>query len=166
MQERTITKPILEPTTQIDIINKIPQVNSRIKDEITADFTLCKLSNQDKEAVTEIVSDAYYCKEIIKKYKNKKKWNWDDNKKEWHETGLTTQEIKKIDEYLETVFDTFMKRIFMVAILNRNVKDNYIIEYMTNYKPEGTETEEQQQTIIQKIKDKIKNPKKQNEEEE
>lgn len=126
--------------SKLEFYKNISEVQSGIKNEITTDFTFCKLDDHDKEAVIEMVNDSYYAKQIILSINERAtKWEWDKDK--WVQRHLNNEETAFIKIKANRIFDVIMTRIFMIAILNRNVKDNHLIRTLTN----TTEIEEPQE---------------------
>ena len=62
-------KPV-EPSKEIEVDSKLEllkytaDIQSRIKDDISSDFTLAKLEAKDKEGIIEMTSNAYFCKKV------------------------------------------------------------------------------------------------------
>lgn len=122
--------------TKLDILKFTANVKSRIKEDITSDFILAKLTEKDKEGITEMTCNAYFAKRIILTALKHTK---------------TQTEIKIIKHLANATFDAYMTRIYMVANLNRNVPKNHLLRILAE-KEEEPETPETEQ-ITQKIKD-------------
>ena len=60
---------------------------------------------------------------------------------------------KIIQLHAEHMFGSFMKRVFMILGVNRNVKDNYIVRLLAGFEEEA---EPGQDTQVDDIKNRIK----------
>lgn len=143
---------------RIQLLSHVSEVQSRIKKDISSDFILAKLSDKDKEGVIEMTGNAYYWQKLIKLWAdNSTTWKWNDNTKTWIQTGLPPNTMKKIYKTADTLFDTFMIRIYMTVLLNRNVPKNYLINILSS-QPEDTDLDEETPTEFkEKIKKVIQN---------
>lgn len=142
-------EPIIEKEIydRLDLIQSVGKVKSPIKDNITEDFTFARLCDKDKKLAIEMVHLAHYTKKLIKTVALEyKQWNWDGHK--WVESYLPKQEQKALNIIAENTFDSFMTRVYMTVILNRNVKDNYLLKWILGV-PE--EQEEKAEGTIEKI---------------
>lgn len=140
---------------KLDLIKGLSQVESRIKKNITSDFILAKLDEKQKKLITETTSNAYFCKKIIEGTKDKKKWYWRDGF--WEQDNLTEKEEIRIKKASERTFEAFMIKNIMIALLNRNVKNNHLVRLMTGLQDEEDEEEgKREKEIINKIKEQIK----------
>ena len=118
-------KPQAEETvdTKLELMKYLANVQSRIKDEITTDFVYARLGDKDKSAIIEMTVNAYYGRKLLGVIsKSYRRWVWNDTVKIWESRFLEDNEQKLIDLHGQNLFDTFMRRMFMIAILNRNVK--------------------------------------------
>lgn len=80
------------------------------------------------------------------------KWVWDGKKKDYIKTLLSNEERKYIEKLSDMVFDSYMTRIYMTVVLNRNVDGNYLVNVMSGYKQEAEmdmdiDPEEAKQTL-------------------
>lgn len=152
---------------KLELLKYATKVQSRgLKKDISPDFVMAKFNQQkDKEGVVEITNDAYFCKRTINMLTRSKIWKWIKEEKTWKQYPLTDTQKAEINYITEKMFDTFMTRTGMTAVLNRNVKDNHILRLIagldTEEKEEGqtTETEEETETRLQKVIDKFKGKK-------
>lgn len=155
-ETQTTQQPENEIDTKIELLKYISEVNSNIKNEIGSDFILAKLEDQDKEAIIEMTSNAYFCKKIgeIIRYQAESRGKWVYNKeiKQYQKKQYSTQYIKTIQTLANNTFDAFLTRIYMTVILNRNKPNNTILELITGSQTETKEEEIQPTTIMQKIK--------------
>ena len=98
------------------------EVNKRI----TSDFTLSKLNEQEKEAVIEITVNAF---EATKHYNNMKdawKWEYDKVERGLKQVMISEKEKKEIESHSAQVANTYMTRIYMLNIMNRNQSSTLI----------------------------------------
>ena len=82
-------------------------------------------------------------------------WHYDKTNKKWTKTPLpekTQEYVKKIGDNL---FKTFMIKITMTALLNRNVDKNYILNILAQSAQEPEE--EPKETLIKQPKEILKN---------
>lgn len=142
---------------KLELLKYTSEVQSRIKTDISSDFTLAKLDDKTKEAIVELVGDAYYVKKIINQIRIKaKKWHWNNKTKNWTKTPITPEEQDRINTIGEEAFDTFMTRLYMTAILNRNVDKNHLLKVLTQENPQQ-EPEEKELLIKKGTKEVLKN---------
>ena len=157
-------------------------VESKIKNNITADFVQAKLETGtasregDKGFVIEMVTNAYVAHRMITNmamsYKLRK-ISFDEMKKkklipermvtdEWY----NEQVYKEILLRADAIFDMIITRVYMIVLVNRNVKLNYLLKLLgTGATEVATPEETEGQTIGQKVLTNIKGkPKQQNEE--
>lgn len=138
--------------TKIELLRFASQVQSRIKNDISEDFVLAKLSDQDKEGIIEMTGNAYFSKRINQLIKKRgRKWQWNDNKKYWEERTLNEKEVQQITDNENATFDSYLNRIYMTVILNRNVPQNHLLQILSQAQEEQPPEEENQQNIITKI---------------
>jgi len=153
-------KPIPTIDNKLELLKHISEVQSRIKEHITTDFTYAKLDEQNKKAIIEMTTNAYYGITLIKEIENKATiWKWNNEKKQWEQRKLNKKEKEIMNERQKRIFDAFMTKVFMTTILNRNTKDNYLIRIMAGLGEEEVEKEkeeENEKTIIEKLTNKLK----------
>lgn len=148
--------------SKLELAKFIAQVKSRIgkQGDITSDFTYAKLGDKDKTMIVEMTANAQYGKRLLKSLEvGYKKWQWNNEKKRWELRYLTKKEKEIIQLHSQNAYDTFMIRPTMIAILNRNVKNNYLIARTMDIEEEATEEESivDEKRLVDKIKDKFKN---------
>lgn len=143
--EEVEVEPInTELDNKLELIKFTSQVQSRIKDEISSDFILAKLSEKDKEGIIEMTADAYFCKKLIQTLNEKGSiTEWNNKIKNWETRNLTTAEEEAIKTYADQVFDAFLTRIYMTVILNRNVPKNHLLKVLTGVNQEDEEEEQE-----------------------
>lgn len=154
-------EPPIEPTparetdSKLEFLKHMTEVQSKIKDAVSSDFILAKLGEQDKEGITEMTVNAYYGKTLMELLKKKcqKVWKW-QKEGYWKKEDEQPEKLEVLDKQAQILFNTFMTRVYMTTILNRNVKDNYLIKLTTGTKEEEKEEEEQTETkeTIRKLK--------------
>ena len=122
-----------------ELIKFTTQVQSEINDKITSDMVLCRLGAQDKIGVTEMTVNAYLATRQIHQMRFKKVWNWDDKDKKWKLEPLSFKKQRYIEEVEQKVFKTYMTKVMMTSILNRNVDGNYLIDVLSERRKEEGE---------------------------
>lgn len=127
---------------ELELRHELIQTQSRLKEDITSDYILAKLSEEEKDAIIEISNTAYMIKRNIKAIQNKaRKYNWNNQKKQWTKTPLNTQEKTEIKNTANTMFDMYMTRTQVATILSRNKKDNHLIRLTLGQTQDAEETE-------------------------
>jgi len=118
----------------LDVYKHLSDVKLRIENDVTSAFIMAKLGEKDKECVMEMTCNAYYSKDLIESIVYKaRKLNYPMNK----------EEEKWLINRGKIVFDKYMRRIYMIVTLNRNIDGNYLVNVLSNYKKEETvETKE------------------------
>lgn len=137
---------------KLDLLKFAVDIKLRLKNDITSDFTLARLGEKDKEGIIEMTTNAYYSKKLMTYIEKKhRKWKWNKQQEEWEQEKLDETEKAYIRKIGEKIFDNFMTRIYMTAILNRNVKDNHLIRILAGYQEqeegEGIENEQKKEEI-------------------
>lgn len=131
---------------KLDLMKKLTEVSSSIHDQIREDFIFAKLDEKDKEAVSEMTTNAYFSKSIINLYRKlRTKWEWNTQQKKWQRCELSQKETDYLKHYEQRVFDTFMTRIYMTVILNRNVTKNALVRILAGFDETEEETKEEKQ---------------------
>lgn len=164
MNEETRRDGIAE---QIELMVQLMKVSSSIRNNVTEDYTLAFFGKDEKDFISENYQNAEYAKDIIGRYgkKGKGRYKFNDIKGEWEkdEEGkikvqpLTREEIERILKVAERTFEFFMVQPHMIAILNRNKGENFLVKLL------GKQQEEEKpvvfsgddRSILQKIKDKL-----------
>lgn len=133
---------------KLEVLRFISSVHSRIKDEITSDFILAKLTEQDKNYIIEMTTNAYFMKAIydymlVRLHQQKNKYDQETYQE-------TTKLINKISGSL---FKNFMIKNYLIADLSRNNSENPMLSILGQYQltPETPEPTTQQK-IIDKLK--------------
>lgn len=162
-------------TEQIQLQTELMKVTTGIKENITQDYTLAEFDKTEKEYISENYENAAYAKEIITReattgyeYKfNDKKFDWErDNEEKPKKIPINENDKKKIQEYANKTFTMFMQKPHMLATLNRNKKQNFLVTLLG-----GKLTEEEKpviygaddRTLLQKIQDKLSGKKQEEE---
>lgn len=141
---------------KIELIKSIGDVQSKINDVISGDFVLSKLTPQEKEYIIEMTNNAFLSRKLLKRIQEKAtRWNWYVEEQEWREESLTDEEYDEIEQLIQKCFDTYMNRIYMINILNRNVPKNYIVEKISGIKDEVEEEETRLQSLTEKVKKRL-----------
>ena len=143
---------------KLELIKYTSQVQSRIRDEITSDFILAKLGDKDKEAVIEMTSNAYFAKKIIwmicKRAKARGVYVWDKKQDKYVREEFERKKLEVLKGYGKVIFDSYMNRVYMTVLLNRNVPQNYLIRLMAGL-PDEEKEEEEESAGMKGIKAKI-----------
>lgn len=147
-----------EIDNKLELMKYTTKVQSRIKSDINSDYVLCRLETKDKEAVTEMVSTAYFIKRILANQADKaKKYEYNNKTKEWTERKLNQAEKYEIKEQATIIFNAYITRVQMTVLLNRNIANNHLIKMISGYhEEEEKEQEEKEQTTMQKIMNKLR----------
>lgn len=142
---------------KLDLYKYMADIHSRIKNDISSDFVLAKLEDKDKEAIVEMTVNAYFSKKIIDYVaKAGYKWKWDINKRVWVKTDMDEKTKTSIETIGKALFDSFMNRLYMIAVLNRNKKNNYILDTLTGVRSDDEAVQEEvKESTWDKLKSKI-----------
>lgn len=117
---------------RLDILRHVSDIKLRLKDDITNDFVLAKLGEKDKEFIIEMTGNAYFSKKLLDILEDKaEEWVWDKDR--YVKRALSDEKKKKIKKISKAVFDSYMIKIYMTVILNRNVDKNYLINVLSGY---------------------------------
>jgi hypothetical protein len=154
-----------EIDSKLELLKYMSDVQSRIKNDISSDFILAKLGDQDKEGVIEMTSNAYFCKKVgdmIKHHAIKKgKWVWSVKANSWIREEYDNDYLKGLEIINRATFDAFMTRIYMTVILNRNVEKNHMLKILSgSQEDERIEDEMEIRSLKEKLKGVFKNEKK------
>ena len=129
-------------TEDIELKVQLYEVNSAIKDNISNDYTLAKLSEKDKLFITENYENAEYAKEILSRYARKGYYyKFDDKKGDWvrdkfgapKQVYLTNDEKELIKTFANRIFNFFMIKPDILAILARNDDKNFLVKLLGKY---------------------------------
>lgn len=141
---------------KIELIKGVSEVRSKIKDVVSDDFILCKLTPQEKEYIIELTNNAFLSRKLLKTVKEQgTKWDWDKKKNLWERRKLNQEEKLHMENLIQNCFDSYMNRIYMITIVNRNVPRNYIVEKITGIRDEEEEEETRLQSLTDKVKKKL-----------
>lgn len=132
----------------LDVYKHLSDVKIRGLDEdISSAYVMAKLNDKDKELVREMVSNAYYSKDLIESVVRKC---------DTYGYKLTKEEREYLLLKAKKVFDKYMRRINMIVTLNRNVEGNYMVNVLSNYKKEEMEKlKEQNNTTTPVLADEL-----------
>jgi hypothetical protein len=136
---------------RLDIMKFVADVKLRLKRDITADFILAKLEKKDKEAIIEMTSNAYFSKKLMFILATRSHfWEWNEKRMEYTKRRMTKEKTKYILKIGDAIFDSYMTRIYMTVLLNRNVDKNYMINVLAGYNSESDKEVEQMTEDISK----------------
>lgn len=144
----------------------LTQPQSDIKVDITSDFILAKLNENQKEAIIELVRDAYFAKKTIEKlaegwvYKVGKDRKYIRNEDMTYKRyPLPPDERKYIQQLAKITFNSYMIKLIMTVIMYRNIEQNILMELITEKDRLNQETEElkrENQELGKRIKENVK----------
>lgn len=135
---------------ELDLFKHAIEVHSQPKRDITSDFVLTFLEEQDKTGIIEMTTNASYSTMLIDKIMNEGyKWEWKN--KEWKKRGLDNEEKTELEKIRENIYKTYMMSIYMTVILNRNKNTNFIMQLLGKMRTESEDKEEQEE-MLEKIK--------------
>ena len=115
---------------------------------------MARLGDKDKEAIIEMTGNAYFSKRLLDVLAEKSyKWNWNERENKYIKVKIDKAEKQTIKKMARALFDSYMIKIYMTVVLNRNVDKNYLINVLSGYvdkDSEGTEvnTEEQVKSAV------------------
>lgn len=145
---------------KLEMLKFTATVQSRIRKDISEDFVLAKLGAQDKEGVIEMTTNAYFMKKIMHQIRTRGnwRWEWDKTKQTWHKKQKQPKELEYMRSIENKTFDSYMTRIYMTVILNRNVKENWLINILSESKTAetGTVLNDEDAETREKIKELMK----------
>jgi hypothetical protein len=117
---------------RMDVLRHVSEIKLKLKNDITNDFVLARLSEKDKEYIVEMTGNAYFSKKLLDLIEEKgEEWIYKDGK--YTKEKLSQLKKDKIKAISTRVFDSYMTRIYMVVVLNRNVDKNYLINVLSGY---------------------------------
>lgn len=131
---------------RLDILRHVSDIKLSLKKDITNDFVLARLDEKDKEFIIEMTGNAYFSKKLLDEIEDKGEvWQYSEEKG-YVKVKLSEEERKKVKKISEAVFDSYMIKIYMTVVLNRNVDKNYLINVLSGYaekEGEGIDPNEQ-----------------------
>lgn len=139
---------------RLDILKHISDIKLKLKEDITNDFVLAKLGDKDKEAIIEMTGNAYFSKRLLDVLAEKSyEWKWSEKESKYLKVKIEKEQKQTIKKMARALFDSYMIKIYMTVVLNRNVDKNYLINVLSGYidkDNEGTEvnTEEQVKSAV------------------
>lgn len=140
----TTTEPIETVDNRLELLKHLGEVQSTIKESITSDFVYAKLGDKDKEGVVEMTANAQLASNYYKYLETRTKiWEW-NQKGYWTQRRMNQEEKNMLKKNGQVLFDNFMVRPMMTAILNRNVKDNHLVKMLAGQSEEEIQTEEEE----------------------
>lgn len=144
----------------------LTSIHSDIKKDITSDFILAKLNENQKESIIELVRDAYFIKKAMERLIDCKTYKVGKNHKyiknndgSFRKFDLSEDEKEYISNMAKLTFNAIMIKILMTKIEYRNVDSNVIMELITEKDKmvaENDRLEEENKDITERIKKNIK----------
>ena len=137
--------------TNFEFLKQLSEVIQKEQSGMNSDFVMARLVEQDKEGVINRVTNAFLAKELINSYKKMDNWKWDKLKRKWENKKLGGDERSYIEAKAKEVFHIFMVKAYAKVIMNRNVKDNYLIRLLLgkleSQKEEEVQTSEEKEDM-------------------
>ena len=82
--------------------------------------------------------NAYYSKKVMDMLIERSyRWKWNGEK--FIKVMINDMEKAKLKKIRDRIFDSYMNRIYMTVILNRNIDKNYLVNVLTGYDDEKNE---------------------------
>lgn len=143
---------------QIEILKFMSSVQSPINDKITEDFILANLDDTDKKAVTDLVTNAYFTISLIDQIiRNTKEYEFDANRQTWIKKNIGDKKKLYLENIRNNIFNKTLIKIYMTCILNRNDKNNHLMNLLARYNVnEENEEQKEDRNIQEKLKRLIK----------
>lgn len=126
---------------------------------ISDDYIYAKIDNEtQKQAIIDITDHAYYIQRLIQNMAKKIRNNeWDTKTNNWKEKNINEKQLTELKKIKTKLFDSYMTKIHMYAILNRNKANNHILGHMKQ--EPGNTDEEDNKNMLDKMKDFMTKPK-------
>ena len=119
---------------KLDILKHISDIKLQLKDDIKSDFVLAKLTEKDKEFIIEMTGNAYFAKRLIMvMHQRATEYRWDKGSERFILEKLNDKDKDYIKDIADSIFNSYMNKIYMTVILNRNVDKNYLINILSGY---------------------------------
>ena len=147
----------------LELRKYLVQVQSRIKNEVTSDFTLATVLPEEKEGIIEITTNAFEARKKFENIAKCKRWNWDKKEKAWILNELNKQQKEIINQHTNQTFDTYMNRVFMMITMNRNKANNPLASMLVEEARKDVEVEGNEERMTKLLEKLGVPPKKQNE---
>lgn len=162
-QEEEI-KPLKEDYTEtrLDFLKGLSAIGSRLNRRISSDWVMARLEEKDREAIREMMANAYYGDNLLKEIPLKfKRWKFDVERQVWEDEYMSKEEKDAIVNQADKMFDTFTIRVETTVILNRNVKNNWLVRLMAGAQEEEVEYDKStdEKKIAEKVTDMMKKEK-------
>lgn len=161
------TNELNQVDNKIELLKFLAMVATRIKKDITSDFTLAKLDDQNKTGIIDMTSNAYLLRRIINTLKEQSyTWTYNHETKTWTKNNLDENTKTRIEKIGQNIFDSYMVKVYMTAIMNRNVEQNHILNILGGIQQEEAELEleQEKENKVTKLLKKITGTNKKNEE--
>lgn len=147
---------------ELELRKSLTQVDEKIDKFLTTDFTLAKLTENQRKTIVELISDAYHIRRMIRniiiKSKNKVPY-YNKEKGRWYWRDLNDEEKERINAKSLEAFESIMTKVRATVIMHRNMPQNYLIEQILRTPDIGQELAEEeaelQKTKLKKAKEKL-----------
>lgn len=164
--EESENKPEKKISEDIELKNELFQVKGSLKKNITQDYTLAHLNKDEREFITENYQNAEFAKNIIERFGDKGwRFVWDEKTMDWVRNSdgmpikvpISDKEKAYIQKLANRTFEFFMIRPHMMAVLNRNRSENFLVKLLGKKDNEDEESKPMamldQKSFVDKIKD-------------
>lgn len=147
---------------QFEVFAELPRVRS-LRQFVNEDYTLAKLNKEEREYITDNLTNALFTKMLLDRlWQRGFRYKWNDEgfpiKNEdgsYKKFPLEQEEKNYLKGIAEQVFQTFLAKSHMIAILRRNDADNFLVKLLGKVPEEEKqiEIEKQDKSTMDKIKD-------------
>lgn len=148
------------------VFKHVLDVQSDIKRDLTSDFILAKLEPHQREAFVGAIANAYNVKRKMEEYVKGKEYRVGKNGNYIRNEDMTFKKFNlsktKIDYIMNMAritFNTYMVKMITITLLQRNLKENTIVELVTErdkIMDENGRLREENKTISERVKSNIK----------
>lgn len=155
---------------EFELTHEAIKVHSNLKRSVTEDYILAHLGDEEKKFIKENLENASEAQDIVIRLANRGfRYEWDNKKRDWvrNEDGsfkkipINENEKIKISRYAKNLYDNYMILPDSIAVLNRNNKNNYMLNILMKNMPRQSETEgepeteQEERSSLDKIKEKM-----------
>lgn len=160
-EPETTIEPLKESSidSELEFLKYMGTVKSRLSKQITDDFVLAKLDEQDKKGIIEMTQNAYHIQRLIEVARAKATtWTFNTEQDQWELKWLPTKQDQQMEILAQNSFDNYMTKVLMTVILNRNRSDNDLAKLLI--KRDKTSEDDKITEALEKLREEqIKNDK-------
>lgn len=159
---------IIDLTTRRDIehdnlqlITSLKQIESRaLNKDITSDIVLARLTDAERELAIEYTQNAYFAKRLINIVAQKAtQWEWTNKTPEgqtlptptWIKKPIHKHKTKIIEQLAQASFDSYMIKVFMIAVTGRNQPDNEMVKILAGIQHKKDQETQQNQENLSRV---------------